>query len=158
MHIPRPALALAALAGSCAFPAGRYPLEGLAESEVGRGNYVYSAKVTLDHRLTEGWDLILDMVVWTERETPMVDLSRVLIRADGTAWDSCHLPPGDDPSTLRFRLEEEERLPLILRCVGIRRPEQRLEVRVPISGTGNKGYVDLVFAGVRTSGDPDLLD
>jgi hypothetical protein len=158
MRLAPPALFLAVLAGGCPLPAGRYPLEGLAGAEVGRDRTVAAARATLEHDPTEGWDLILDLVVQTERETPLVDLSRVLLRSDGTAWTPCHLPGGDEPDTLRFRLEEGERLPLVLRCVGIRRPQERLEVRVPISGTGDKGYVDLVFSGVRNAGTESDLD
>jgi hypothetical protein len=150
---------LLSLVAGCSYPAGRYPLEALPGSDSGTGNALTSARVALEHDPTTGWALVLDLVVEAERGArPLVDLSRVLLRSDRTAWVPCHLPPEDDPALLRFRLEEEERLQLVLRCVEVRRPERRLDVRVPLSGAGGKGYVDLVFSGVQTTGDPDDLD
>jgi hypothetical protein len=151
--------ALLCLAAACSLPAGRYPLEALAASEPGTGAARCSARAELDYQPHEGWALILDLQVRAEDGTrPLVDLSRVLLRSDATPWTPCRLPPGEDPALLRFRMEEEEELRLVLRCVELRRPQERLELRVPISGTGGKGYVDFAFSGTDNTGDPEILD
>ncbi len=155
MHVVT--LSLAAV--GCAYPAGHYRLDTLASSDVGTQYLGVRAKVELEHLPVQGWDLILDLHLHAHSgKRPLVDLSRTMLRSDDTRWVSCQLPPEEDPDHLRLRLYEEEAIRLILRCLQVQRPEQQLEVRVPLSGAGGKGYLELAFAGVATSGDAGGLE
>ncbi len=156
MRVTHPIHLLMPLLAACAASPNRYALSSLPESETTNGQVELRATVELVEQPLQGWDLVLDLSLLSSgRSRPMVVLSRTLLRSDGLRWQPCHLPPGDDPDTLRLRLYEEDSLRMVLRCQQIQRPERRLEIRVPISGAGGKGYVDLVFGGLSSSYDPD---
>ena len=146
-------LSMVMLAG-CAYPAGLYRLETLPSSDVGTEHLGVRAKVELDHQPVQGWDMVLDLHLHAHAgKRPLVDLSRTMLRSDETRWISCQLPPEEDPDHLRLRLHEEEAIHLVLRCLQVQRPERQIEVRVPLSGAGGKGYLELAFSGVGNAGD-----
>ncbi len=148
---------LPVLAGSllgCPYHEGLYPLQTLPASELGTDHLDLRAKVELQYKPTKGWDLVLDVHLHAhEGVRPLVDMSRTMWRSDGVRWTTCSLPSYVDASDLRLRLYEEEAIHLVLRCVHIQRPTQKLEVRLPVSGAGGKGYFDLVFSGVDNAKD-----
>lgn len=145
---------LAGLLSGCPNQARLVPLQPLASSELGTEHLDLRATVELQYLPTRGWDMVLDMHLHAhEGVRPLVDMSRTMWRADGVRWTSCTLPPEEDPDTLRLRLYEEESIRLVLRCEQIQRPARSLEVRLPVSGAGGKGYLDLAFTGVDNADD-----
>ncbi len=145
---------LLSLAVGCAYPAGHYRLASLPSSDMGTEYLGVRAKVELEHEPARGWDMVLDLNLHAHAgKRPLVDLSRTLLRSDELRWVSCQLPPDDDPNHLRLRLHEEESIRLILRCQQVQRPERKFELRVPLSGAGGKGYLDLAFTGVSNADD-----
>jgi hypothetical protein len=145
-------LLLLSLSG-CAQQATRVPLQALPSSELGTGQLDVRASVELEFTAMHGWDMVLDMQLMSDQVRPLVDLSRVLLRSDEQRWVPCSLPPEDEPDHLRLRMREGESLHLVLRCVQVQRPARRLELRLPISGAGGKGYLDLAFTGVENADD-----
>ena len=142
------------LLSGCAYPAGRYRLEALPSSDVGTEYLGVRAKLELEHEPMQGWDMVLDLNLHAHAgKRPLVDMSRTMLRSDETRWVSCHLPPEEDPDHLRLRMQEEEAIRLILRCQQVARPERKFEVRLPVSGAGGKGYLELAFSGVGNADD-----
>jgi hypothetical protein len=138
----------------CPPPARLVPLRALPESDLGAEHLDLRAVAELQYTPNSGWDLVLDMHLRAlDGARPLVDMSRVMWRSDGLRWTPCRLPPEEDPDTLRLRLREEESIRLVLRCEQVRRPAERIELRLPVSGAGGKGYVDLVFPGVDNASD-----
>jgi hypothetical protein len=130
------------------------PLRALPESELGTDHLDLRATAELQYAPSRGWDLVLDMNLRAlDGARPLIDMSRVMWRSDGLRWTPCRLPPEEDPDTLRLRLHEEESIRLVMRCEQVRRPSERLELRLPVSGAGGKGYVDLAFPGVDNASD-----
>ena len=147
------ALVLAAVMG-CPHQAGLYQLPVLPDSDLGTDKLDVRATVELQYQPTQGWDMVLDLHLHAHRGVrPLVDLSRTLVRSDELRWNGCSLPKAEDPDTLRLRLYEEEAIRLVLRCEQIQRPEHLLEVRVPVSGAGGRGYLELAFRGVDNAAD-----
>ena len=143
------ALATVGLVAGCRYPAGTYPLKALPGSEVDLEKVAITPLVELEHTPTTGWDLSLQMQVRAELGVrPLVDLSRTMLRSDQVRWMSCTLPADMNVEDLRIRLYEEENIKMQLRCLDIQRPEERLELRIPISGTGSRAYVEMTFCGV----------
>ena len=148
-----PVLLAAVLAG-CPHQAALVPLQALASSDQGTDHLDLRAAVELQYQASQGWDLVLDMHLQAhEGARPLVDMSRVLWRSDGQRWTACKLPREEDPNSLRLRLHEEESIRLVLRCEQIQRPSRSLELRLPVSGAGGKGYLDLAFTGVDNADD-----
>lgn len=134
--------------GSCRFPPGRYPLEALADPVASEG-VVFRGTADLEQTGNASWNLSLGLLIDNgSPEGVLVDLSRAMIRADETRWLTCRTTPGTDPSTLRFRLKEFQVERLALDCLDIPRPNRSFQVRIPLSGAGTAGYVDLSFGGV----------
>jgi len=148
------AATLGLAASGCAYKAGLYPLQTLPESNRGTEHLTVQSKVELLYQPTRGWDLLLDLQLRAESgRRPLVDLSRTMLRTDGLRWVSCRLPPEEDPEHLRLRLYEEESVQMLLRCIDNQRPESRLEIRVPVSGAGGRGYLELVYSGLSNAND-----
>lgn len=145
--------ALGALLG-CPHQAGLYPLQALPDSDTGTEQLDVRAAVELQHQPSRGWDMVLDLHLHAHRGVrPLVDLSRTMWRADELRWTPCDLPADEGPDTLRLRLYEEEAIRLVLRCEQIQRPEGKLELRVPVSGAGGRGYLEFSFTGVDNAQD-----
>jgi hypothetical protein len=138
----------------CPHQAGLVPLQALPDSDTGTEKLDARAAVELQVQPSQGWDLVLDLHLHArEGVRPLVDLSRTMWRADGLRWTPCDLPADEDPDSLRLRLYEEEAIHLVLRCEQIQRPASRLELRVPVSGAGGRGYLEFMFNGVDNADD-----
>lgn len=157
---PRLLLAALAAAGGCAFPAGLYPLDPLPVDDPGDENLSLSVRVALEHRPSEGWDLEMELKATPRApaggESVLLDLSRLMVRADQERWVPCQVPSDQDPKDLVRWVPAGETFATSVTCVAIPRPEGRLEVRFPTAGAGGNGLVELSFEGVkeRSAGPP----
>jgi hypothetical protein len=140
---------LVPLALACGYPPGFYELNALSAGDDESLTGVL-ARVEVEHTPAGAWDLTLLIDLDNGSPSrPLVDLSRTLLRVDGMPWRPCRLGPDARPDDLRFRLGEFERRRVVVTCQDIPRPDRSLEVRVPVSGLGTRGYVDLPFEGLR---------
>jgi hypothetical protein len=144
------ALVAGAQVAACAVPPGQYPLEALPDHDPSAEGLRVVGNADLEQSSTATWNLSITVDLETdERHRPLVDFSRVLLRADGAEWRPCDLPDQTDLTKLRLRMEEFQRQRFTVDCENVQRPEHEIEVRIPVSGTGDRAYLELAFSGLR---------
>ncbi len=139
------------LPGACMWPAGYYDLETLPESDIWLEKLTLTAvKAQLYHDPVQGWDLHLTIGMQAKTGyRPLVDFSRLMLRADEVLWMECDSPDDVQVDSLRFRVEGEEPVVINVVCQSVQRPESKLEIRFPATGAGGRGYAELSFSGLK---------
>ena len=149
-------LLLAVTLVGCPFPVGRYALVPPIDPDGAVQFLDVDVRPFLENRGTEGWDLELQLEVAAHPgHTPWVDVGRVMLRVDGLRWLPCRAIDAEtrrsiQPPPLRFLESQLQSYTLV--CAAIARPNRSIEVRIPATGAGGKGYLELAIDGLRNSG------
>ena len=139
---------------ACAYPVGRYPLAAPSDPSASVQYLDVEVAPVLENRGAKGWDLELQLEIAAQPgHSPWVDLSRVMLRTDGLRWLPCRAVDPEtraaiEPSPLRFQDVQLHSTTLV--CEAIARPSRMIEVRIPATGAGGKGYLELSIDGLRS--------
>jgi hypothetical protein len=141
----------------CPFPAGRYDLPPPVAAAATVEYLDVSVRPVVFNLGVKGWELELQFDFAARPGTyPFVDPSRTMLRIDGQRWLPCKILDAETGASLRpkmIRFKESSIQSFTLVCSQVPRPNRSIEVRMPATGAGGKGYIELTIDGLRGSLD-----